>query len=47
MRAIAGLVVEGRLRPTIAGTFPLAEAARARKPGDTGRATGKPAPMTA
>lgn len=41
MRTIAGLVEEGRLRPEIAGTFPLAEAARAHELGDTGRTTGK------
>ncbi|MFF3515658.1 NADP-dependent oxidoreductase [Streptomyces sp. NPDC002573] len=41
MRAIAGLVEEGRLRATIAGTFPLAEAAKAHEIGDAGRTTGK------
>ncbi|WP_171114919.1 MULTISPECIES: NADP-dependent oxidoreductase [Streptomyces] len=41
MRAIAGLVEDGRLRATIAGTFPLAEAAKAHELGDTGRTTGK------
>ncbi|MEV6027889.1 NADP-dependent oxidoreductase [Streptomyces sp. NPDC052036] len=41
MRAIAGLVEEGRLRATIAGTFPLAEAAKAHEVGDAGRTTGK------
>ncbi|MGW0188872.1 NADP-dependent oxidoreductase [Streptomyces sp. NPDC003362] len=41
MRAIAGLVEAGQLRATIAGTFPLAEAAEAHRLGDTGRTTGK------
>ncbi|GAA3309236.1 hypothetical protein GCM10020295_73370 [Streptomyces cinereospinus] len=41
MRAVAGLVEEGRLRATIAGTFPLAEAAKAHEIGDAGRTTGK------
>ncbi|MGW1728996.1 NADP-dependent oxidoreductase [Streptomyces sp. NPDC002306] len=41
LQAIAALVEEGRLRATIAGTFPLAEAARAHALGDTGRTTGK------
>jgi NADPH:quinone reductase-like Zn-dependent oxidoreductase len=41
MRAIAELVEAGRLRPTIAGTFPLADAAEAHRMGDTGRTTGK------
>ncbi|ALV31719.1 NADP-dependent oxidoreductase [Streptomyces sp. CdTB01] len=41
MTAIAGLVEEGKLRPTIAGTFPLADAAEAHRLGDTGRTTGK------
>ncbi|MEU6095264.1 NADP-dependent oxidoreductase [Streptomyces sp. NPDC047079] len=41
MRAIAGLVTEGRLRATIAGTFPLADAAKAHEIGDAGRTTGK------
>jgi NADPH:quinone reductase-like Zn-dependent oxidoreductase len=41
MTAIAGLVEEGRLRAEIAGTFPLAEAAKAHELGDTGRTTGK------
>ncbi|GAA3494903.1 NADP-dependent oxidoreductase [Streptomyces prasinosporus] len=41
MRAIAGLVEEGRLRATIAGTFPLADAAEAHRRGETGRTTGK------
>ncbi|MFJ8196615.1 NADP-dependent oxidoreductase [Streptomyces sp. NPDC096152] len=41
MRAVADLVEAGRLRATIAGTFPLAEAAKAHELGDTGRTTGK------
>ncbi|MET8245144.1 NADP-dependent oxidoreductase [Streptomyces sp. NPDC005202] len=41
MKAIAELVGAGRLRATIAGTFPLAEAAKAHELGDTGRTTGK------
>ncbi|GAA3208142.1 NADP-dependent oxidoreductase [Streptomyces thermocoprophilus] len=41
MREIAALVEEGRLRPEIAGTFPLSEAAEAHRLGDTGRTTGK------
>ncbi|MGW3020842.1 NADP-dependent oxidoreductase [Streptomyces longwoodensis] len=41
MRAVAGLVEAGDLRPTIAGTFPLADAAEAHRQGDTGRTTGK------
>jgi NADPH:quinone reductase-like Zn-dependent oxidoreductase len=41
MLAVADLVGSGRLRPTIAGSFPLAEAAKAHALGDTGRTTGK------
>ncbi|GAA3984874.1 NADP-dependent oxidoreductase [Streptomyces sp. NBC_01352] len=41
MRAIADLVAQGKLRPTIAHTFPLADAAEAHALGDTGRTTGK------
>ncbi|MFE1878197.1 NADP-dependent oxidoreductase [Streptomyces diastatochromogenes] len=41
MRAIADLVEQGKLRATIAGTFPLADAAKAHELGDTGRTTGK------
>ncbi|BCL18633.1 NADP-dependent oxidoreductase [Streptomyces tuirus] len=41
MEAIADLIETGRLRATIAGTFPLAEAAEAHTLGDTGRTTGK------
>ncbi|MFI1561942.1 NADP-dependent oxidoreductase [Streptomyces sp. NPDC020490] len=41
MRAIAELVESGRLRATVAETFPLADAARAHALGETGRTTGK------
>ncbi|WP_209442578.1 NADP-dependent oxidoreductase [Streptomyces iakyrus] len=41
MEAIADLVGAGKLRATIAGTFPLADAAEAHTLGDTGRTTGK------
>jgi NADPH:quinone reductase-like Zn-dependent oxidoreductase len=41
MRAIADLVTAGKLRPTIAETFPLAEAAKAHALGETGHVTGK------
>ncbi|MFF0791771.1 NADP-dependent oxidoreductase [Streptomyces spiralis] len=41
MRTIAGLVEEGKLSATIAGAFPLAEAAKAHELGETGRTTGK------
>ncbi|MER6072642.1 NADP-dependent oxidoreductase [Streptomyces sp. NPDC001817] len=41
MREIAQLAESGKLRATIAGTFPLAEAAKAHEVGDTGRTTGK------
>lgn len=41
MQAIASLVEEGKLRATIAQTFPLAEAARAHEAGETNRTTGK------
>ncbi|MFF3611808.1 NADP-dependent oxidoreductase [Streptomyces sp. NPDC002580] len=41
MRAVADLVEKGALRPTIAGTFALADAAEAHALGDTGRTTGK------
>ncbi|MGW1777663.1 NADP-dependent oxidoreductase [Streptomyces sp. NPDC002143] len=41
MRAIAELVEAGKLRATIAGAFPLADAAEAHRLGDTGRTTGK------
>ncbi|MFJ8146707.1 NADP-dependent oxidoreductase [Streptomyces sp. NPDC096094] len=41
MREIAGLVESGKLRATIARTFPLADAAEAHALGETGRTTGK------
>ncbi|WP_369393897.1 NADP-dependent oxidoreductase [Streptomyces sp. CG1] len=41
MEAIAELVESGKLKATIAGTFPLADAAKAHEVGDTGRTTGK------
>lgn len=41
MRTIAELVEAGKLRATVAGTFPLADAAEAHRLGDTGRTTGK------
>ncbi|MEU9290158.1 NADP-dependent oxidoreductase [Streptomyces sp. NPDC048275] len=41
MKAIADLVEAGKLRATIAATFPLADAAKAHALGDTGRTTGK------
>ncbi|MFE0798556.1 NADP-dependent oxidoreductase [Streptomyces sp. NPDC058812] len=41
MRQIAGLVESGKLRATIARTFPLADAAEAHALGETGRTTGK------
>ncbi|GLW46643.1 NADPH:quinone reductase [Streptomyces sp. NBRC 14336] len=41
MRAVAGLIEQGALRATIAGTFPLAEAAEAHRLGGTGRTAGK------
>ncbi|GHI03662.1 NADP-dependent oxidoreductase [Streptomyces cellostaticus] len=41
MEAVADLVEQGKLRATIAGTFPLADAAKAHELGDTGRTTGK------
>ncbi|MFD8232455.1 NADP-dependent oxidoreductase [Streptomyces sp. NPDC059696] len=41
MEAVAELVETGKLRATIAGTFPLADAAEAHALGDTGRTTGK------
>ncbi|MFF2509050.1 NADP-dependent oxidoreductase [Streptomyces sp. NPDC058067] len=41
MNAIAGLIATGELRATIAGAFPLAEAAKAHELGETGRTTGK------
>ena len=41
MKAIAELVETGKLRATIAGTFPAADAAEAHTLGETGRTTGK------
>jgi NADPH:quinone reductase-like Zn-dependent oxidoreductase len=41
MSALADLVETRRLRPTIAGTFPLAEAARAHALGESGHTAGK------
>ena len=41
MTAIADLVTEGKLRPVIAGTFPLADAAKAHELGDGGHVAGK------
>ncbi|MFG3248607.1 NADP-dependent oxidoreductase [Streptomyces sp. NPDC048187] len=41
MQEIARLVESGKLRATIAQTFPLTEAARAHAQGETGRTTGK------
>ncbi|MGV9818778.1 NADP-dependent oxidoreductase [Nocardia xishanensis] len=41
MQALADMAAEGTLRPAIAGTFPLAEAAKAHALGDTGRTVGK------
>ncbi|MEV0634879.1 NADP-dependent oxidoreductase [Streptomyces sp. NPDC050619] len=41
MKTIVDLVERGKLRATIAGTFPLADAAEAHALGGTGRTTGK------
>ncbi|WP_405550451.1 NADP-dependent oxidoreductase [Streptomyces sp. NBC_01171] len=41
MQEIARMAEAGQLKATIAGTFPLAEAARAHELGETGRTTGK------
>ncbi|WP_433454693.1 NADP-dependent oxidoreductase [Streptomyces sp. CA-142005] len=41
MEKIAELVESRKLKATIAGTFPLAEAAKAHEVGDTGRTAGK------
>ncbi|MFG2602619.1 NADP-dependent oxidoreductase [Streptomyces sp. NPDC048514] len=41
MRAVAELAESGKLKATIAGTFPLSDAAKAHELGDTGRTTGK------
>ncbi|MET8615742.1 MULTISPECIES: NADP-dependent oxidoreductase [Streptomyces] len=41
MRSVAELVESGKLRATIAGTYQLADAAKAHEQGETGRTTGK------
>ncbi|WP_405138595.1 NADP-dependent oxidoreductase [Nocardia sp. NBC_01388] len=41
MTALADLATSGALRPTIAGVFPLADAAKAHALGETGRTAGK------
>ncbi len=41
LEALAALVAGGSLRPHVAETFPLAEAARAHEVGEAGRTTGK------
>ncbi|WP_441343074.1 NADP-dependent oxidoreductase [Nocardia sp.] len=41
MTALADLAASGALRPTIAGVFPLADAAKAHALGETGRTAGK------
>ncbi|MGY9065759.1 NADP-dependent oxidoreductase [Streptomyces sp. CAS3] len=41
MRSVAELVESGKLRASIAGTYPLADAAKAHEQGETGRTTGK------
>lgn len=41
MRALSALINEGRLRPTIAETYPLEEVAKAHESLQTGRTTGK------
>jgi NADPH:quinone reductase-like Zn-dependent oxidoreductase len=41
LEAITELVEAGKLRPEIAGTFPLAEAAEAHRQGETDRTAGK------
>jgi len=41
MAEIAGLVTQGKLRPVIAATFPLAEAAKAHELGETRHVAGK------
>ncbi len=41
LEELAALVADGRLRPHVAETFPLAEAGRAHEVGEQGRTTGK------
>jgi NADPH:quinone reductase-like Zn-dependent oxidoreductase len=41
LEAIADLAATGRLKPTVAQIFPLADAARAHEVGETGRTQGK------
>ncbi|WP_433264358.1 NADP-dependent oxidoreductase [Actinosynnema sp. CS-041913] len=41
LEKIAHLVDEGKLRPVVAETFPLADAAKAQESGETNRTTGK------
>jgi NADPH:quinone reductase-like Zn-dependent oxidoreductase len=41
MTSIADLVTEGKLYPVLAGTFPLADAAKAHELGETGHVAGK------
>ncbi|MFE6132072.1 NADP-dependent oxidoreductase [Streptomyces sp. NPDC056437] len=41
MTGVAALVESGQLRPYVATTYPLAEAAKAHAEGETGRVTGK------
>ncbi|WP_166973383.1 NADP-dependent oxidoreductase [Brevibacterium atlanticum] len=41
LEIVSGLVDDGALRATIAGTFPLTEAAEAHRVGETNRTTGK------
>jgi NADPH:quinone reductase-like Zn-dependent oxidoreductase len=41
MSAVAGLVADGLLRPSIERVYPLAEAAQAHTDGESGRVTGK------
>ena len=41
MTAIADLVAAGKLRPVIAATYPMADAAKAHERGDTGHVAGK------
>jgi len=41
MTAIGDLVTQKKLRPVIAGTFPLADAAKAHQAGDTRHVAGK------